>query len=398
MNDRTTAQPPTAASSLLTSPNDQGAAVYAVHQRILMLERAKLVTRAPDHLDPARSGLVLCGDGSSARLRQLRPSFTGVLAEDCAAYEKEVATADAPFSLPENVLFGGDLDSVLQAQIDRGANFAITPTRYVKAADIASLKAIMKKVNTLGRDDVIVTLPVSISWLRPETQSALIAVLGAIKHPVALILGGQYDPLKQFAAAPQHLRELLAKVPGTGLWRTDLAGFDALAHGAGFAAIGAGGSVRHLVPAGERAQTSRSGPNYPAVLVPDLLRFSTAEFLATSYANAAPPRCHCPQCGGYLDSFFGLTDAVKAAAHAHNTATWNAWLPDLLDQPALPDRQRWWRSRCKLAVDAHALENNRIKQPGRFKPEPPLQKWATLPIADGGDKDATDDRESSRQS
>lgn len=395
MNDRTTAQSRIVASSLLLSPSGQGAAARAVDQRVLMLERTRLLTYAPTYLDPAHGGLVLCGAGCSARLSELRPSFTGVLAEDCAVYEKEVATADAPFSLAQNVLFGGDLESVLQEQIDRGATFAVTPTRYVKAADAASLKAIMKQVNTLARDDVIVTLPVSIGWLRPEHRDQLIAVIRAIDHPVALVLGGQYDPLTQFAAAPQHLRGLLADVPGTGLWRTDLAGFDALAHGGGFAAIGAGGSVRHLVPADERAQTSAPGPHYPAVLVPDLLRFSTAKFLADSFANTTPARCNCDRCGGYLESFFGLTNAVKAAAHAHNTAAWSSWLPDLLNQPTLADRQRWWRTRCQVAVDAHTLENNRIGQPGRFKPPAPLKKWATLAIASDTSDNVADDREPS---
>ncbi|SEG75957.1 hypothetical protein SAMN04489712_111102 [Thermomonospora echinospora] len=382
MNDRTTAQPRSASGSLLSSSDAQGTAARAVAQRILVLERARLLRESPDYLDPDHGGLVLCGRDCSARLRELAGTFTGVLAEDCAAYEREVATPDAPFSLPEGVLFGGDLDSALQEQLDRGATFAIAPTRYVRAGDSASLKAVMKTVNELERDDVVVPLPVSISWLRTEGRTQLTAVIRAIRHPVALILGGQYDPLQQFAKAPENLRGLLADVPGTGLWRTDLAGFDALAHGGGFAAIGAGGSVRHLVPAGERAESSGGGPNYPSVLVPELLRFSTAKFLADAYANTTPPRCHCARCDGrYLDAFFDRTDAAKAAAHAHNSATWNSWLPDFLEQPTLTDRQRWWQGRCKLAVDAHALENNRIGQPGKFKPSRPLEKWATLPIS-----------------
>lgn len=382
MNDSSTAQTRTVGSPL-ASADGQGRAARAVAQRILMLQRAKLVQGTPGYLDPDHGGLVLCGDGASARLGELRSGFSGVLLEDLAAYEKEIATPDAPFAIPEGVLFGGDLDSVLQEQIDRGATAAIAPTRYVKAGDSAALKAILKAVDAVERDDVIVPLPVSIGWLRDEGRTQLTAVIRRMRHPVALILGGQFDPLQQFAAAPENLRGLLRDVPGIGLWRTDLAGFDALAHGGSFAAIGAGGSVRHLVPAGERAETSnQGGPNYPSVLVPELLRFSTAKFLADAYANSTPPRCHCPLCdGSFLESFFGLTDAVKAAAHAHNAAIWNSWLPDLFEHTRLADRQRWWRDRCKLAVEAHTSENTRIKQPGKFKPPAALKKWATLPIS-----------------
>ncbi|MEV0307180.1 hypothetical protein [Nonomuraea fuscirosea] len=381
MDDRTSAPSRTVASSLLTSPPDHGTAGRAIAQRALTLERANLLLEAPGYLHPDHGGLVVCGTGCSARLYTLRRTFAGVLAEDCAAYEKEVATTDAPFRLPENVLFGGDLDSALQEQLDNGASFAVTPTRYIKAGNPAALKAVVKAAKALQRDDVVVTLPVSIVWLRPETRAALVAAIRAINHPVALILGGQYDPLQQFAAAPQQLRELLADVPGTGLWRTDLAGFDALAHGAGFVGIGAGGSLRHLVPAGERAETSGGGPNYPSVLIPELLRFSSAKFVADLYANTDPPRCACSQCEGRpLDDFLGLTNPVKAAAHAHNSATWNAWLPELLEQPTLADRQIWWRARCRQAVNAHTLENIRIKQPNRLKPPKSLEKWASLPL------------------
>ncbi|GAA3604244.1 hypothetical protein GCM10022419_106120 [Nonomuraea rosea] len=382
MDDRTSAPAPTVASSLLTSPPDRGRAGRAITQRALTLERANLLLQAPGYLHPDHGGLVVCGTGCSARLHALRRAFSGVLAEDCAAYEKEVATTDAPFCLPQDALFGGDLDSALQEQLDNGASFAITPTRYIKAGDPAALKAVVKAAGALQRDDVVVTLPVSIGWLRPEARVTLVAAIRAIEHPVALILGGQRDPLQQFAAAPQQLRQLLADVPGTGLWRTDLAGFDALAHGAGFAGIGAGGSLRHLVPAGERTETSGGGANYPAVLIPELLRFSSAKFIADSYANATPPRCTCSRCQGRaLDDFLGLTNPVKAAAHAHNSATWNAWLPDLLEQPTLADRQIWWRARCKQAVNAHAMENTRIKQPNHFKPPRPLEKWASLPLS-----------------
>lgn len=362
-----------------------GRAATAVAERILLLDRPRFIPKAPGYLDPDHGGLVLCGDDAPSRTIELRREhYTGVLLEDVAAYEKEIATPQAPFSLPEDdMLFGADLDSVLQAQLDRGATWAVTPTRYVPAGASEVLKAIMSTVAGLDRDDVIVVVPVSIGWLRRESKDQLIAILKRIRHPVALALGGQYDPLKDFAAAPEHLRDLLREIPGVGLWRTDLAGFDALAYGGSFAAIGAGGSMRHLVPAGERPQSSSPFPHYPTVLVPEMLRFSSADFLANAYANATPPRCHCQLCGGrFLESFYGLNDHVRAAAHAHNAATWNDWLPQLFAHARLGDRQLWWRNRCRAALDTHVAENTRIGQPNRFKPPKALKKWAELPIRD----------------
>ncbi|WP_329260754.1 hypothetical protein OG417_25000 [Actinoallomurus sp. NBC_01490] len=383
MNDRPV--PTDHSGQTLAHIGRQGKAASAVAERILMLDRPRFVKEVPDYLDPDYGGLVLCGDNAAARTLELAKSgYSGVLLEDAAAYEKEIATGEAPFALPDgDLLFGGDLDSVLQAQIERGATAALTPTRYVPAGASDALKAIMVAAQAIDRDDVIVVVPISIAWLRRESRAQLTAVLKRIPHPVALALGGQYDPLKAFAAAPEHLRDLLQEVPGVGLWRTDLAGFDVLAHGGFFAAIGAGGSVRHLVPAGERPESSKPFPHYPSVLVPELLRYSAADFLADAYANTTPPRCYCPRCGGtFLDAFYDRTDVIRAAAHAHNAATWNSWLPGLFQHQRLGDRQQWWRNRCKAAVDAHLAENVRIEQPGRFKPPPALKKWADLPLRD----------------
>jgi hypothetical protein len=118
------------------------------------------------------------------------------------------------------------------------------------------------------------------------------------------------------------------------------------------------------------------------VLIPDLLRFSKADWLATKYANTPPPRCPCAVCGGsFLDRFNRRDGETRAAAHAHNAATWNSWLPDLFDQQSLGDRQLWWRNRCNGAVDAHEAENARIQQLGAFKPPRALRAWATLPVS-----------------
>lgn len=363
-----------------------GRAASAVAERVFLLDRPKYVRQVPTYLDAAHGGLVLCDADAGRGVIALRESgFTGVLVEDVAAYEKEVATADEPFALPEPGLFGNDLESVLQGQLARGASVALTPTRYVPAGASDALKAIMTAAQALDRDDVIVLVPVSIAFLREESRSQLAAVLRHIPHPVALIFGGQYDPLQKFNAAPSNLRDLLQEVPGIGLWRTDLAGFDAMAQGGSFAAIGAGGSLRHLVPAGERPESSKPFPHFPTVLVPELLRFSAADFLADAYDEATPPPCPCPRCGGRplpVDSFYGLTDVIRAATHEHNAALWNSWLPSLFENHQLAERQLWWQNRCKAAVDAHLTENARIRQPGKFKPPAALRQWAELPLRD----------------
>lgn len=380
--DATTPTPPTA-----TVPADAPAGI-GLTDRVFLLDRPRFVDQYPRYLgpnclDPGHGGLVLCGEGAPARARDLRlAGFTGALVEDPAAYEKQVATKQAPFDLPEgDGLFEIELEDVLKAQIERGADWAMTPSRYILSGDSPALKALVKRAREIAFENVIVVVAASIGWLNRDFRGQFTAALQSIGYPVALALGGQYNPLRKFADAPEHLRDLLQEVPGVGLWRTDLAAFDMLAYGGSFAAIGAGGSLRHLVPAGEKAESSKPFPHYPSVLVPDLLRFTTADTLADIYADTDPPPCPCLVCGGKLnlEAFHSLKAPGRAAAHAHNAATWTTWLPEILAYPRLADRQSWWRGRCQDAVQSHDEENERIGQPGRLKPPTVVAKWAKLP-------------------
>jgi hypothetical protein len=358
-------------------------AAQTVAERVLLLDRPKYVHAVPTHLDSDHGGLVLCGKDAGGRARQLRRAgYDSILVIDQAAYENEPATADEPFALPGGQLFGGHLDDVLQQQLDCGADVAMTPTRYVHAGDADALKGVMRAAQAIKRSDVIVTMPVAITWLRDESLQQLRAVLKRIPQPKALILGGQYDPL-DMRNTPKNLRCLAQEVADLGLWRTDLAAFDCIAYGGLFAAIGAGGSLRHLIPEDEEPQSSSfPGAHLPSVLVPDLLSFSRADSLARRYANTPPPRCPCPVCDGrFLDRFNRRDGETRAVAHAHNAATWNSWLPDLFDHQSLGDRQVWWKNRCTAALDAHEAENARIQQPKAFKPPQPLKAWATLPVS-----------------
>jgi hypothetical protein len=363
---------------------EAGTAAQKVAERVLLLDRPRYVDSAPAHLDPDHGGLVLCGQHAGGRARELRRAgYESILVIDQAAYETEAASADEPFALPEGRLFGEDLDDVLQGQLGCGADVAVTPTRYIRPGDADALKAVMRAARAIERSDVMVIVPVAITWLRDEYLRQLMAVLKRIPHPKALILGGQYNPLDAFANAPRNLRQVAQEVADLGLWRTDLAAFDCIAYGGLFAAIGAGGSVRHLIPEDEEPQSSSfPGAYLPSVLVPDLLRYSRADWLATKYANTLPPRCPCAVCDGSLLDRFNRGDGeTRAAAHAHNAATWSSWLPDLFDHQSPGDRQLWWRNRCKGAVEAHEAENARIQQPGAFKPPRALRAWATLPVS-----------------
>jgi len=99
------------------------------------------------------------------------------------------------------------------------------------------------------------------------------------------MFGAQKNPFDVAAAVP-NFRRLLAETTNVGLWRCDLqAAFDCMVYGGAFAAIGAGGSLRHLVPADEKPDAENPFAHTPAVLLPSMLQYNKKRIIANKYAN-----------------------------------------------------------------------------------------------------------------
>jgi hypothetical protein len=367
-------------------------ALKIVTGRIFLLDQPRYVQQVPPFLSAEHSGLVLCGKGSNAKVEAIWRQSTGPLLIDPAEYLDRVATPAAPFALPEgdNALFGLDLNVVLDSQRHNHAAAAITPSRYVRSGDSGALEALVLEAQAIRRDDVIVAVPVALPWLTlPEHLPELIAGLQQIPHPKAIMFGAQKNPF-DVAAATANFRRLLAETTSVGLWRADVpAAFDCLAHGGIFAGIGAGGSLRHLIPADEKPKATNPMAHTPAVLMPSMLRYVRGGVIANKYADIPAPRCDCSVCAGAsLDRFDSLDGETRAIAHAHNAAVWTEWLSGLLDHATDAERRHWWRAFCRSAADAHAQENARVRQLGAFKPSPSLRKLATLPLSGDADDDS----------
>ncbi|MDI5937150.1 MULTISPECIES: hypothetical protein [unclassified Micromonospora] len=374
-------QPPVWSSP---APAQPAAAAQAVYGRVLLFASPRHGGTVPQYLHETRSGYGLCGPKAglvAAKVR--RDGYEGLLLADPGAYRTQAATEEEPFDLPTGQLFGGDLDTVLQDQFDRGASLAVAPSRFIHAGDMSAFNGLVRAAQAVERDDVIIPVAVDAAWLRPEFLGKLTAGLRRIQAVKAIALGGQGNPMASFAKATENLRALVGEVPNLGLWLGDqLTAFDCMAFGAAFAVIGAGGSLRHVVPPSEEPEARRPFNHTPSVFIPEMLRYSVGEYIAERYANCAAPRCYCAACGDRsLDSFNSRRGEVRAAAQAHNGAVWTSTLDDLFDHATADERQVWWKGHCRAAVEAQKRESRRIEQPGAFKPSKPLAKMAELPLS-----------------
>ncbi|WP_261562663.1 hypothetical protein [Frankia tisae] len=357
------------------------AAERRLSERIFLLARTRAL-RVPS-LHPRHGGLALCGPDAVEKLRELRRrGHSGLLIADPAFYENDVATDDQPFTFTADDLFGHGLDRELELQLDSGATVALTPTRYLRAGDRGALRAVVTAAQDIDRVGTVVMIPAAVGWLLDSSIDLFLPALASIPHPVAIALGGQFNPLDSHRKATTNLRRLLLEVPGTALWRTDLAAFDSIAHGGPFASFGLTTALRHIIPPDEKPQNRNGGgPVPPTVLLPELLRFSSGPALAKRYAGLEAPTCTCQVCrGAGLNRFDGYDGDTRAQADAHNVAVWNELLSALFSLRDLGNRQAWWRRLCMDAVNAHETENIRIRQAGAFKPPKDVKRWVDLPV------------------
>jgi hypothetical protein len=331
------------------------------------------------HIPLRTGGLVLTGAAAAQRSRELHHAVPGLtLAVDYGGHTRQVASADAPFGITTTQgpldLDPAGLKEVLDGQRDNKASFAVTPTYFVPADETGHatvLKAVVRQANLLDRDDTVVLLPCNWRWLREPSLSRLVEQIRACRHPVALIMQADEDPLKR-RHVPEGLRRLCRSCPRLVLWRTDLAAFDAMAHGALGAAVGASAVLRFGVA--PRPVSGGGGHKpYTVVLVRRLLRYLRVTTLQDWFAHIDPWTCDCAVCRGAALTRFTDSDTDVIAALQHSVCELYS-LHDELDA-TLPghDRHEWWRQKLADAWEYHRLLAVQTSAERKF-PEV-LQAW-----------------------
>jgi hypothetical protein len=335
------------------------------------------------YLDPRYGGIVFSSSGGFARGHAVKQMFPGlVIAADHRERDKEEkpATPAEPIALPnleETLLaaLGAEnaLDQFIENQLYAGAHIGVIPGRVIRAEDSDSLAALIEKANDVDRDDVIVRVAISHIWLRKTNVGQLNGLLARSRHPVALSPADKRDPMEA-KGAPEGLRCVI-DTHGDKIivWKTDLAGIDALTRGALATAVGVVASLRHSSPPGGFGQKLDKRDPTPQVFLPELLRYVRSSFLHDElFASAIPWTCDCAACGGKpVDRFTGSPEDLHEAA-IHNALAITGLHQRIISVPAAA-RPAAWRETLESALAAHqelALYIDRkMPLPG------PLQYW-----------------------
>jgi DNA modification methylase len=327
------------------------------------------------------SGLVLTGAKGARTAARLRKTLEidCPIVIDPAAYEAEKATPLEPFQLPGRTTRSQALNSCINEMCKMGADAALTPTRFIAASDLASLESVMAAVAT-PHPQAVLSLPLDIAWLSAGWIGTLIDVLGSSPIPKAVMLGGHPGTPQHAAVALANLRRLVAAVPQLALFRADLSVFDMMVHGALAGAIGTSSALRQIAPPGEEqrlhehpAEEPTTSPN---VLVRDLVTYVPGAVLSDRFGDSPGPVCRCRHCGQRrLTSFLGRGEWHQA--RLHGVAVWTEWLPSLVGEASLAEREQTWIRLCQHGIEQHNAYNRLAGYPsGGFSPPPQLRFWA----------------------
>jgi len=334
-----------------------------LRDKVLTITSTESAEAMAAHLDPSYEGLVITGADRLSKMRRLRRVFPELLLiAEPDSHSKFEATPDALWHLPDgegDLLPAPTLEDILDGQRQSGASIVLPPSGFIDVGDADTLRATVQAANKLAGDDIAVPLYLASGWLRPEHTNFLIAVMKLSTHPVLLSFGSSTNPLST-GRRHEIYRDVVVS-GGVVSWRTDLAGLEALAHGALGAAIGAAPGLRRFTPPKDSGKARRPDDPSPYVMIPRHMHYmKTGAMREELYVSAPAPSCRCRECGGQrVDRF---TEKQKDAAARHNHAVIDEYARAILDADSRR-RPLVWRGMVHDALVAHEATAATVGRP-----------------------------------
>ncbi|MFB7844001.1 hypothetical protein [Microbacterium sp. NPDC056052] len=356
--------PSTAPSTAFVAPRpvETGDALALLPNRQFHVSNVNAAGEAP-LINASAGGLFLVGDRAPKTIEQIRSDNPGLpLILEPRAMRKYWATEDKPFLLP-----GGLFQSTLDGELDwqrLDSDLAITPTGQIRVGDSATLKAALREANKLDRSDMMLALPMASGWMNNEQHvKQLIAVINRSRHPVLLTFTSSSNPVGSARRAKAYRRIFKETTAPVVAYRTDLVGFDAVAHGALASAIGSYPSLRRLTPVGGRGFAMDPEVKSPHMLITDMLRFVRSTHMRRIwFASAASIQCFCVICrGADIDRLHGEPHE-RRLGHNHNVVTIDHLYSSYRDLDEAGRRALWARQTAG-AIDTHPQLAAHINQP-----------------------------------
>jgi hypothetical protein len=317
-------------------PSDAKAAGFAAAETSTCGE----LTVAADHC--AASGAVLLVSSKAAvsqisGISKVSPGITTIA--DPRIWHGKYATEAAPTLLEDGLALHTLEEWAKSVLASSKATVVVTPTFFIKLGDRPALQAALEATSTAGAVSGLITfIAIDARVLTgPYVAGFLDDMSATPARRFAFLFADKREPLAKLDRL-KGLRKVLQKFPGSWIVGVDaLVATDALAHGAGWVAVGASSSRRWPQRPGDAGGGRQAEGFLPGTFLRSLLEFRSPGIYADWYANSRSPRCD--RCRRDLDSF-EPTAQDKAQIIAHNLHAISDFADDVIARPE-QERAMW---------------------------------------------------------
>lgn len=272
--------------------------------------------------------------GQCALLRSAHPGLDMIA--DTRYWAKYIATPDEPTEASGML---GDLDMWAETMLqDSGAQHVIAPTGFIRLGEINTFAAVLADLGRASHPRLLPFVATDAQVLTPRYLPEFLEVVGGSKLQHLIFLFAQKGkPLASYARL-SGVRTLLSCFPGIGLVGVDvLVGTDAIAHGAGWVAVGASSSRRWPRRPGDDGGGPLAAGFLPGSFLRELLEMRSPAIYSDWYANSRSPMCRI--CNRSFDSYMP-TPLDKACIIQHNMHAIRDFATEMTVQP-VAERAAW---------------------------------------------------------
>ena len=205
---------------------------------------------------------------------------------DTGAWRREPASGSGPLA-DVDTLFGLDGWCSLNFPVDSGLS-AYAPARFVPAEDRAGRQELLAATRDLP-PNIQTLVPTDAAVLDAKRRDAFFDDLeGTAERPFTFVFADRANPMGRYQRLV-GMRQLLKRHPGSGIVQVDpLVAADALAHGAGWVAVGASSSRRLPGRPSDPSGGRMAAGFLPGLFLLELLSFAVRRSTRTGSRTPGP--------------------------------------------------------------------------------------------------------------
>lgn len=311
---------------------------------------------ATEHCTATNTALMVSSSEALNQVATIRAAGGPPTVVDTRHWHAAVATEAVPTALHDGLPLY-DLDEWATAALDASQATAIlTPSRFVPLGNRAVLRAVLAATAEITVPNLVTLIATDAAVLGSRYVTDFLDDLaGTPSRPLAFVFADKRTPLASYDRL-RGLRALLSRFPGSWILGVDvLTATDALAHGAGWVAMGASSARRWPRRPGDSGGRPLSKGYLPGLFLRSVLDTRSPDVYADWYANSRSP--HCDQCHRALD-MFEATPTDKPNIIRHNLHAVRDLAAEITAQPAA-QRPAWLNHERVEAFLRHASLTSR---------------------------------------